>query len=109
MSNEDTSRTKRRPRAMATLSFCSEGGTGRRPDAIARGEATPCQRSRTFVMKLPEARVGFRGKMRSGQQEQAREERPEHQADRQRERSVDFREIQPGQREDVTIFQRFGK
>src|SRR5208283_1165614 len=45
----------------------------------------------------------------AGQKQQARQERPEHQADRERERTVDFLKIQPRQGEDIGVFERLGK
>src|SRR6202790_4878344 len=53
--------------------------------------------------------VFFGGKVGARQQQQAREERPEHHAHGEREGAVDFLEIQPGQSHDIGIFQRFRK
>src|SRR5258708_27313129 len=50
-----------------------------------------------------------RREMGSCQQEHSRQERPEHQADRDGEGPVHFRKIQPGQGEDISVLQRLGE
>src|ERR1700687_4218036 len=50
-----------------------------------------------------------RRQMSSRQQQQPRQKRPEHQANRDGERTIYFREIQPGQGIDISVLQRLGE
>jgi hypothetical protein len=54
--------------------------------------------------RVPEMLFGT--EVGASQQEESREECPEHQAYRQRERPIDFGEIELGQGQDVAVFQR---
>src|SRR5438477_7853475 len=73
------------------------------PSIVAEGFTTD------VTKKTSQHAKPSRGQMRSSEQQHAGQECPEHQADGDGEGAVDFGEIQPGQREDVSVLQRFGE